>query len=108
MNYKVATITLFEKQAKRLAKKYLSLKQDLNQLIDSLIQNPMQGISLANNFYKIRLAITSKNKGKSGGARIITFLKITETTVYLTSIYNKSEKENITEQEIIQILNQIP
>ena len=108
MNYKVATLTLFEKKAKRLLKKYPSLKQDLIQLIDNLMQNPLQGTSLGNNFFKIRLAITSKNKGKSGGARIITYLKIIDTTVYLTSIYDKSEKENITEDELKQIFNQIP
>ena len=107
MNYKVTTILVFEKQAKRLIKKYPSLKKELAQLVDSLEQNPEQGDGLGNNFYKIRLAIASKNKGKSGGARVITYLKIIENTVYLTSIYDKSEKETITKEELLIIFNQI-
>ena len=108
MNYKVSTLLLFEKQFKRLFLKYPSLKNDLGQLVVSLEHNPEQGAALGNNFYKIRLAITSKNKGKSGGARIITYVKIIENTVYLTSIYDKSEKENISAGELRQIFSQIP
>jgi len=75
MSYNVLFIPLFNKQAKKLAKKYPSLKKDLAELIDCLIDNPLQGKSLGNNFYKIRLAIASKGKGKSCGARIITYCK---------------------------------
>ena len=88
-----------------MAKKYPSLKSDLTQLIELLTSEPEQGKALGNNFYKIRLAITSKGKGKSGGARVITYLKITDTTVFLTSIYDKSEKSTITDKELEQIFN---
>jgi len=63
---------------------------------------------LGNNCYKIRIAIASKGKGKSGGARIITFLQIVNKTVFLLSIYDKSEKENISDQELTTLLEQIP
>ncbi|WP_317045215.1 type II toxin-antitoxin system RelE/ParE family toxin [Algoriphagus halophilus] len=53
------------------------------------------------------MAISSKGKGKSGGARIITFVKITETTVFLLSIYDKSDKETIKDSELKELLNQI-
>lgn len=92
MSFDVDTIPLFDRQAKRLAKKYPSLKKDLEKLVASLVENPQQGTSLGNNFYKIRLMITAKGKGKSGGARVISYLKIIKNTVYLTSIYAKSEK----------------
>jgi hypothetical protein len=108
MNYKVETIFVFDKQAKRLSKKYPSLKKDLSELIDSLASKPEQGKSLGNNFYKIRLAIGSKSKGKSGGARIIAYIKITATIVYLTSIYDKSEKSTITDKELAIIFKLIP
>ena len=108
MNYKVSTLLLFEKQVKRLSKKYPSIKKDLEKLVDSLMQVPEQGTALGNNFYKIRIAITSKNKGKSGGARVITYLKIIENTVYLTSIYDKSERANISDDELRLIFNQLP
>ncbi|HWZ03861.1 MAG TPA: hypothetical protein VNX40_09660, partial [Mucilaginibacter sp.] len=60
MNFSVSSIPLFDKQAKRLAKKYPSLKSDLAELFESLADNPRQGVALTNNFYKIRLAISSK------------------------------------------------
>jgi len=108
MSYKISSIPLFDKQAKRLAKKYPSLKNDLTELFESLADDPAQGIALGNNFYKIRLAIASKGKGKSGGARVITYVKITATTVFLTSIYDKSDKSTITDKELDQIFKGIP
>ena len=108
MSYKISSIPLFDKQAKRLAKKYPSLKNDLTELFKSLAEDPEQGISLGNNFYKIRISIASKGKGKSGGARVITYVKITATTVFLTSIYDKSDKSTITDKELDQIFKGIP
>jgi mRNA-degrading endonuclease RelE of RelBE toxin-antitoxin system len=108
MNFKVYSIPLFDKQVKRLAKKYPSLKNDLAELIESLTNNPIQGKPIGKNFYKVRLQIASKGKGKSGGARVITFIKIIKTTVYLTSIYDKSEKSVISENELEQVFRLIP
>lgn len=108
MSYEIESIPLFDKQAKRLVKKYPSLKNDLAELFEALANNPNQGTALGNNFYKIRLAITSKGKGKSGGARIITFVKVSLTTVYLTSIYDKSEKSTILNKELEQIFKLVP
>ena len=67
MNYNVLPIPPFDRQLKRLSKKYPSLKEEFLQLIESLEQNPEQGTNLGNNCYKIRLSIASKGKGKSGG-----------------------------------------
>jgi hypothetical protein len=108
MSYSIDTITLFDKQAKRLAKKFPSLKNDLSALIASLADNPVQGDAIGNNFYKIRLSIASKGKGKSGGARVITFVKVTATAVFLASIYDKSEQETISDKELERIFKLIP
>lgn len=108
MSYKVDTIPLFDKQAKRLAKKYPSLKNDLSALIERLVTEPKQGTSLGNDFYKIRLAIASKDKGKSGGARVITYVKVINTTVYLSSIYDKGEKDTISIKELNKIFRMMP
>ena len=62
MNYSVLSIPLFDKQAKRLAKKYPSLKIDLAELFESFETNPSQGTALGNNFFKIRLAISAKRQ----------------------------------------------
>ncbi len=107
MSYKVKTIDVFEKQAKRLIKKYASLKTELFQLVEELKDNPIQGTAIGKSCFKIRIAIASKGKGKSGGARIIVNIVISETTVYLLSIYDKSEKENLTDKELDELLKAI-
>lgn len=81
---------------------------DLAVLFESLEENPIQGTSLGRNCYKIRLAISSKGKGKSGGARLITNFVIAEETVYLLSIYDKSDKENLTDKELDILLGEVP
>ena len=88
--------------------KYPFLKKDLAELIKKLGDDPEQGISLGNGFYKIRLAISSKSKGKSGGARVITYVRIVANTVYLSSIYDKGEKATITDKELQQIFKGMP
>ena len=107
MNYKVIATEPFERKLKKLSKKYRSLKSDLAPLISSLEENPIQGTPLGKECYKIRLAISSKGKGKSGGARIITYVRITKSTVFLMDIYDKSEQSTISENELqwlIQLL----
>ena len=107
MRYKVKVIPKFEKELKRLVKKYPSLKKEFSDLIQSLKEDPEQGTNLGNNCYKIRLAISSKGRGKSGGARVITCVKIVQTTVYLLTIYNKSDIEVISDKELEEILKYI-
>ncbi|MDX1905250.1 MAG: type II toxin-antitoxin system RelE/ParE family toxin [Thermonemataceae bacterium] len=108
MSYKVLSIPPFDKQLKRLAKKYPSLKDEFAKLLESLEQNPEQGTKLGNNCYKIRIAIASKGKGKSGGARVITNFIIAEETVFLIAIYDKSEKDNLTNKELEEFLKYMP
>lgn len=108
MSYNILPIPPFDRQLKRLSKKYPSLKQEYFELIESLEINPKQGTNLGKDCIKIRIAIASKNKGKSGGARIITYFVLTESTVYLLSIYDKSEKDNLTDKELIELLEYIP
>jgi mRNA-degrading endonuclease RelE of RelBE toxin-antitoxin system len=104
MNYRIKPTSLFEKQVKRLSRKYPSLKQDLSQLVEKLKLNPEEGTPLGKGFYKIRIAIESKGQGKSGGARVITFLISDEYTILLTSIYDKSEQSSVNTQVLLKIL----
>lgn len=108
MSYKVKSIAVFEKQTKRLVKKYASLKKELLVLVKELKENPRQGKPIGKSCFKIRIAIASKGKGKSGGARLITNFIVTDEIVYLLSIYDKSEKENITDKELDELLKYIP
>ena len=104
MLYNVITIRRFDQEIKRLVKKYASLKDEYEELINELEKNPEIGESLGSNLYKIRLAIASKGKGKSGGARIITYLKTKEGNIYLLTIYDKGDRDTISDREIQRIL----
>lgn len=108
MRYNVKTIAVFEKQAKRLIKKYASLKTELMELVQELKENPKQGTAIGKNCFKIRIAIASKGKGKSGGARVITNFMVADTAVYLLSIYDKSEQGNLINKELDELLKYIP
>jgi hypothetical protein len=77
-------------------------------LFGLLEENPLQGKSIGKNCYKIRLAISSKGKGKSGGARLITNFVVTHETIYLLSIYDKSDKESLIDIELQQLLSSVP
>ena len=104
MSYKIELSENFKKEAKKLSKKYPSLKTELATLFTNLETIPTLGTPLGNSIYKIRLAISSKNKGKSGGARVMSFVLITDTTVLLFSIYNKGDKDSISDDEIKELL----
>ena len=108
MSFKVKTISVFEKQAKRLIKKYASLKAELLDLVQELKDNPEKGSPIGRGCYKIRIAIASKGKGKSGGGRVIINIVITDATVFLLAIYDKAEKENLTDKELVELLKYVP
>ena len=107
MNYSIKSLPKFDKNLKALSKKYPSLKNEFIELISSLKKNPTQGIALGNNCYKIRLAIASKGKGKSGGARVITNIKISNNLIYLLTIFDKTDQDNISDKELKELLSEI-
>jgi len=108
MKYEVQSIPPFDRQLKRLLKKYHSLKKEFIELIESLETNPIQGQSPGNDCYKVRLAVASKRKGKSGGARVITNFVVSKKIVFLISIYDKSEKDSLTDKELQELLKDVP
>jgi hypothetical protein len=77
-------------------------------LIEKLEIEPETGTALGNDCFKIRLSIASKGKGKSGGARVITHIFVQNKTVFLLSIYDKSEREDISDAEIKALLKNLP
>ncbi len=115
MKIKVVTTDDFEKSAKPLLKKYASLKSELKSLSATLKENPTLGISLGGGVYKIRLAIKSKGKGKSGGSRVITYLDLEVyveieseeeyNQLFFLEIYDKSEKDSISSKEIKSLMD---
>lgn len=94
MNFDIIPTPDFERSFKILAKRHRSLKRDILDFSESLQENPFQGVELSPGIRKIRMSITSKGKGKSGGARVITYTVVaaeTEGSVYLMNIYDKSD-----------------
>lgn len=109
MNCKVEVLFTFKKEFKRLSKRYRSLLNDVQKLQGELLAKPDLGTDLGNGLRKIRMAIQSKGKGKSGGARVITctiITKIEETEINLLYIYDKSERDSISAAEIKELLKQ--
>jgi len=103
MNYAIVTTEYFESNFKRLSKRYRSLLDDFTVLKDELYKNPTMGDDLGDNTRKVSMAIASKNKGKRGGARVITcnvLIDVANTKIYLLTIYDKGEQGNISKSDI--------
>ena len=107
MSFRVEPTERFKRQTKQLLKKYVSLKKELSELVSALEENPKQGTALGHECFKIRLAIASKGKGKSGGARVVTHVYISGKTVYLLAIYDKSEQDSISDNELLDLVKNI-
>ena len=85
----------FKQDFKALRKKYPSLIADVDALAEQLKENPTLGDSIGKNRYKIRLKITSKGKGKSGGGRVISLLELIDDEIWLLTIYDKSDISSV-------------
>lgn len=117
MKVTVRVALSFKRQAKPLLKKYPSLIRELSQLESDLKENPRMGMPLGNNSFKIRLAPKSKNKGKSGGLRVISHLETEilgyaeidgeSITVILISIYDKNKTASISDKELKEFIRKI-
>jgi mRNA-degrading endonuclease RelE of RelBE toxin-antitoxin system len=104
MSYNIIPIEKFKKEAKRLVKKYPSLTKELIELTTLLKSTPAAGTSLGNNVYKIRISIKSKSAGKSGGARVITYVVTENKEIYLLTIYDKGELDTIDNKTLRRII----
>ncbi len=106
MNYNIIVVDRFVKELKALKKKYPSLLADIETVRQELISNPTTGIPLGKNCYKIRFSIKSKGKGKSGGGRLITCIKVIGKIIYLLSVYDKSERVTVSDEALHEILKE--
>ena len=101
----------FERGIKVLRKKYPSFENDYDAFLDELEKNPFSGESLGQHTYKYRMAIASKGKGKSGGARVITYnlqkQSDDEVLITLMSIYDKSDMENVSDAYLRSLVKEI-
>jgi mRNA-degrading endonuclease RelE of RelBE toxin-antitoxin system len=110
MNFEIQTTSYFDTGAKRLAKRHRSFIDDLLAFRDSLLDDPYQGVELSPGVRKVRLSVSSKGRGKSGGVRVITFTYVVDEekgVVILLLLYDKSDADNIKPNIIRQILKDI-
>ena len=107
MNCKIIVTPEFRNGLKALAKRYASMRTDYASFLEDIKSNPTQGTQLGHNLRKIRFAITSKGRGKSGGARVITHTVLYSTDgadVTLLAIYDKSNQSSISDRELKKLL----
>ncbi len=98
----------FKSAYKRLKKKHKSLDADFEALLMSLQENPRQGVEIHDDIWKIRMNITSKGRGKSGGARVIIRVRIVQDELQLIYIYDKADFENVSDAYLRDILKRMP
>jgi hypothetical protein len=108
MGFDIIPTEIFKKEARRLNKKFPSLKEELRELDRLLTDHPKSGVDLGHNTFKIRLGIRSKGKGKRGGGRVITYVFSKDKEVYLLYIFDKSEKDTIDNKIIKSIIENLP
>lgn len=104
---KVIPLHTFEIELKHLYKKYPSIKEDLDSLVLEIVDRAPLGMRIVGGAYKVRLKITSKNQGKSVGARVIFYYKMRRSRVFLLSIYDKSEVENLADKVILNLIKEV-
>lgn len=100
----------FAAEAKRLSKKYHGFKKDLEDFKNSLIKNPFQGVELTPGIRKIRIAITAKGKGKSGGGRVITltyYISEDEGEIIPLLIYDKLQADTVDVKVVRHIAKEV-
>lgn len=109
MQYRIESLATFDREVKRLSKRYPSMAADIKALKAEILANPSLGVSLGKNVREIRMRIASKGRGKSGGVRVITVTVVAaveETEIDLLYIYDKADRASITETEIEALLKE--
>lgn len=111
MKFEIYISNIFRRQAKRLIRKYPSLKKELDLLYTALSENHTMGSPIGKNCYKIRIAVKSKGKGKSGGLRVLTWLLYQiknsnnkKVKINLVTIYDKSEFETVSDKKLTELI----
>ncbi|NKQ41787.1 MAG: type II toxin-antitoxin system RelE/ParE family toxin [Sulfurovum sp.] len=106
MNYEVIALEEFQRDVKKLHKKYRHIKDDILELVEKLEIAFDIGIHLGNNLYKIRVK-NSDTGGNSGGYRVVYYTKTSQDKVYLITMYSKTQKENIDMSKLKPLLEKV-
>ena len=110
MNFKIQTTSYFDTEAKRLGKRYRSLVDDLKSVRDSITEDPFQGTEIMPGIRKVRMSIETKGRGKSGGARVITFTYLVSEesgNVILLLLYDKADASSVKSNVVKKIVKDL-
>ncbi len=107
MTYRLAFTKSFGRELKRLKKKYPSILADLDKIAVELLERPFLGNPIYKNCYKVRVPISSLNKGKSGSARLITYVVHSKSTIFLIAIFTKTERSSTSDEEIKHLIREL-
>ncbi len=106
MKLEVVEKSLYKKVLKKLAKRYRNIEKDVDDFLNAITTKEDLGIELKSNIFKARIRNSDKHKGKSAGYRLISYLAVIDSKLYLLYIYDKSQIENLSEKEIDSIILQ--
>ena len=101
---KVIKQELYKKAVKSLSKKFKHIESDIEAFLYAVNSKNDLGIEIKSNIFKARVANSDKNRGKSAGYRLITYLKLIDEELHLIYVYDKGSIENLTEDEIDEII----
>ena len=104
MMIEIIALNSFKKEYKKLKKRYKRIDSDIISIEEDIVYNPKSGIDLGEGFYKTRVKNSDKNRGKSGGYRIITYYIDDDGVVYLVSIYDKGDKDSVSVEQLKEII----
>jgi len=102
--YTVVEQELYKKALKKLSKIYKNINSDIKRYLKTINSKEDLGVELKSNIFKVRIANRDKNKGKSSGYRLISYLAVVENELHLLYIYDKSKLSNITEKELDELI----
>ncbi|MDD2906211.1 MAG: hypothetical protein PHW94_00260 [Sulfurimonas sp.] len=106
MKFQVVEKLLYQKAYKKLSKQYRQIDDDIDNFLNSISSKEDLGIELKSNIFKTRIKNSDKNKGKSAGYRLISYIALIDNELHLLYIYDKSKLENLTEKEIDNLVLQ--
>ena len=104
MKLQIVEKPLYKKSLKKLSKHYKNIEKDIDNFLNSIKSKDGLGIELKSNIFKTRIKNSDKNKGKSAGYRLISYLTIIDNQLQLLYIYDKSKIENLIESEIDRLV----
>jgi len=103
-NLTIRDTDTFNKAVKQLKKRFRNIDADFTNFVNSVENEEDLGVYLGNGVYKARISNSNKNSGKSGGYRLISYLKLVENELYLLFIYDKSDYDTISENAIDSLI----